>query len=338
MSRSTSLVFLRTLTAAGLGAACLLALSGCAAVEVRLGTRVYLSKTPVTSMQAKVAQGTGIAPGQKLPLIVSFTAPDDKVLMTEGAGKGKILWQDLTVTATVATVDKKGNVSLPRDPRISDGKVPHVVITAPSHPDLHAELDIPVNYDYNYSSTFSGSSGSSGLPGSDGIDGSSGMSGSIDPDNPSPGGSGSNGGSGSDGGSGGNGGDGPSVQVRVALKSETHPLLQIGVTAQAGHERLYLVDPQGGTLTVKSLGGPGGSGGKGGRGGRGGSGGMGSPPGSDGNSGLDGHDGFDGSAGSGGSIIVTYDPQVKAYLGAIKTSNPGGPAPVFREQPVAALW
>jgi hypothetical protein len=47
-------------------------------------------------MEAKVAQGTGIAPGQKLPLIVSFTAPDNKILVTEGAGKGKVLWQDPT--------------------------------------------------------------------------------------------------------------------------------------------------------------------------------------------------------------------------------------------------
>lgn len=56
----------------------------------------------------------------------------------------------------------------------------------------------------------------------------SGSPGSIDLNNPSAGGDGSNGGNGTDGQNGGPGGDGPLVQVRVALRSGTHPLLQIG--------------------------------------------------------------------------------------------------------------
>ena len=111
----------------------------------------------------------------------------------------------------------------------------------------------------------------------------------------------------------------------------------MSVTA-AGKQKLYLVDPQGGSLTVKADGGPGGSGGRGGRGGAGGSGGMGSPSGSSGMSGSDGRSGFDGSPGRGGSITVTYDPQVKPYLTTIGLSNKGGPPPVFKEAPVAALW
>src|SRR3984957_14002073 len=296
-----------------LAVASLLALTGCTAVKVKLGMRVYLAKTSVASIKASLPKGPAIAPGEKLALVAEFTQPDGTVLVTEGKGKGKVLWSDITVTPTVVTADRKGHVTLPRDPRVSDGKVAHVTITVPSHPDLRAELDIPITYDYNFTSDFSGSSGSSGLNGSDGSDGASGAMGSSDPNNPSPGGNGSNGTDGSNGQDGGNGGDAPPVEIRVALRSGAHPLLQVSVSA-AGKQRLYLVDPQGGALTVTANGGPGGSGGRGGRGGRGGSGGMGTPNGNSGRDGLDGRNGFDGSSGKGGSIIVTYDPQAKPFL------------------------
>ncbi|MGA8221828.1 MAG: hypothetical protein WB780_09270 [Candidatus Acidiferrales bacterium] len=299
--------------------------------------RIYLAKTPVTSMQASLPKGPAIAPGEKLGLVAQFTQPDGTILMTEGQGKGKVLWSDLVVTPTLVTADKKGNVTLPRDPRVSDGKTAHVSITVPSHPDLRAELDIPITYDFSFVSNFSGSRGSDGLNGTDGMDGSSGSMGSMDPNNPSAGGDGGNGTDGSNGQDGGNGGDAPPVQIRVTLRPGTHPLLQASVSA-AGKTRLYLVDPQGGALTVKADGGQGGSGGRGGRGGRGGSGGMGTPSGNSGRDGSDGRSGSDGSPGRGGSITVTYDPQVKAYLVAIHLSNQGGPPPVFKEGPVAPLW
>ncbi len=315
----------------------LLALTACTAVKVKLGMRIYLAKVTVTSMQAHLPNGPAISPGEKSPLVVQFTQPDGTILVTEGQGKGKVLWQDLTVTTTVVTANQKGIVSLVHDPRVSDGKTAHVTITAPSHPDLRAELDIPITYDYNFVSNFSGSRGSDGSNGSDGMAGSSGSLGSTDPNNPSAGGNGGNGTDGSNGGDGGNGGNAPAVQVRVTLRAGAHPLLQMSVTA-AGKQRLYLVDPQGGALTVKADGGAGGSGGRGGRGGQGGSGGIGSPSGSSGNAGSDGRNGFDGSPGRGGSITVTYDPQAKPYLNAIRLSNQGGPAPVFQEAPVAPLW
>ncbi|HEY5029575.1 MAG TPA: hypothetical protein VIK39_14280 [Candidatus Angelobacter sp.] len=194
--------FLQTLRSAasnGVGLAALLTLAGCSPVQVRLGMKVYLDKITVTSMEAKLANGTAIAPGEKLPLVVAFTQPDGQILMTEGVGHGKVLWKDLQVTASVVKASKKGIVSLPQDPRISDGKVAHIAITVPSHPDLHAEFDILVRYDQNYVTNFSGSSGSSGMNGSDGTDGSSGSMGSMDPDHPSAGGDGSDGGSGSNG-------------------------------------------------------------------------------------------------------------------------------------------
>ncbi len=316
---------------------CLLALNGCTSVKVKLGMRVYLAKTPIASIAVSMPNGPGIAPGEKSPLLVVVTGPNGKILQTEGAGHGKVLWKDLTVAPALVTTNKKGVVSLPRDPRISDGKLAHITITVPSHPDLRADLDIPVRYNYAFTSNFPGSSGSSGMNGSDGMAGSSGSMGSTDPANPSPGGNGGNGTDGSNGQDGGPGGDAPPVQVRVAFRAGPRPLLQVGVSA-AGHQKLYLVDPQGGSLTVKADGGSGGSGGRGGRGGSGGSGGIGTPSGSSGTSGSDGRNGFDGSPGRGGSITVTYDPQTKAYLAAIRLSNHGGPPPAFHEEPVAPLW
>jgi len=322
---------------AGLGMASLLALSGCAAIQVKLGMKVYLAKIPVTSIEVRQANDPGIGPGQKSSLIVEVTQPDGKILQTEGAGKGKVMWQDLVVTPTLVTVNKKGVITLAKDPRKSEGKLPTVIITAPSHPDLHAELDIPLRYDYKFVSNFFGSRGSSGTDGLSGQDGMSGSAGSDDPNNPSAGGNGSNGSSGGDGSDGGPGGNAPPVQVQVTLRPGSHPLLQAGVFA-AGHKRYYLVDPQGGSLTVKADGGSGGSGGRGGRGGSGGAGGSGSPSGMSGQDGSNGHDGSDGSPGRGGLITVTYDPQVKPYLGNLIFSSQNGPKPVLQQASVAPLW
>src|SRR6267378_3002691 len=75
-----------------LGLASLVALIGCTPLKVRLGWKVYLDKTPISSIQASLPKGPGIAPGEKSPLVVMLTAPDGKVLQTEGMGRGKVLW------------------------------------------------------------------------------------------------------------------------------------------------------------------------------------------------------------------------------------------------------
>jgi len=327
----------RVWAAAFLGVAMVILLSGCARIQVWTGARIELKKVPVTSMQASLPKGLRIAPGQKSPLVATFVDPNGKVFVTAGEGHGKVLWKDLTVTATVAKVNNKGVVSLSRDPRISDGKTPHVVITAPSHPGLQAELDIPVRYDWDFKASYHGSDGSNGFDGTNGTDGSTGTPGSMDPDHPSKGGDGGDGTNGGDGSNGSDGSDGPSVRVLVAVRTGSQPLLQVSVMAE-GKDSLFLVDPQGGSLSVSSTGGSGGSGGRGGRGGRGGSGGMGSPDGSSGRDGRDGSNGTSGSGGRGGSITVVYDPKVRTYLQVIRLSNPRGPTPVFREESVGALW
>lgn len=306
-------------------------------MKVRMGWKVYLAQTPVASIEASLPNNPGIAPGEKSPLVVKVTQPDGKILLTEGRGAGKVMWKELKVDATVVAVNQKGIASLPKDPRKSDGKLAHVTITVPSHPGIRADLDIPVRYDVKFSANFSGTPGSNGISGTDGLDGTSGTMGSIDPNNPSKGGDGGDGGNGGDGQDGGNGGDAPAVQIQVALRSGSHPLLQI-IVAAAGHQKHFLVDPQGGSLTVNADGGAAGSGGSGGRAGRGGSGGIGSPNGNSGHDGRSGFDGHSGSPGRGGSITVIYDPQAKPFLRAIHLSNQNGPAPVFKEETIAALW
>ena len=87
----------------------MLVLSGCASIQVHLGMKVYLDKTPLASMQASLPKGPGIGPGEKSPLVVTFTGPDGKVLTTEGQGQGKVMWKDVTVTATVVTANNKGS-------------------------------------------------------------------------------------------------------------------------------------------------------------------------------------------------------------------------------------
>lgn len=310
---------------------------GCSSMRVKMGWRVDLSKTPVSSIRASLPKGQAIAPGEKSPLVVSLTEPNGKVLFTEGQGAGKVMWKDIQVTATTVLADEKGNLSFPEDPRASYGKVGHVTLTVPGQPNLHAELDVPVRYDFAYVCDFSGSLGMSGMNGSDGRDGTGGTSGSMDPNNPSPGGNGSDGTNGDNGKDGDPGGSAPPVDVRITLEPGMHPLLQVSVSAP-GHRRLYLVDPRGGSLTVKADGGPGGSGGRGGRGGRGGSGGIGSPNGHDGSNGLDGRSGWDGPRGKGGLITVTYDPQVRPFLSALHLSSRNGPAPLYKEAPVSPVW
>jgi hypothetical protein len=271
-------------------------------------------------------------------LVATATQPGGKVLLTEGQGKGKIQWKDLKVTTSIVTADRKGNISLSKDPRVSDEKVGHVTVTIPSQPAvMAAELDVPFRYDVAFVSNFSAKAGPSGNNGLDGTNGINGSNGSIDLNNPSPGGNGTNGTDGSNGQDGGPGGDAPPVQVRMTLQPGSHPLIQASVSA-SGHRRLYLVDPQGGSLTVKADGGPGGSGGRGGRGGQGGAGGSGQPSGNSGSNGSDGRNGSDGPMGRGGSITVTYDPEAKPYLSVLHLSSKNGPRPVFVQQPVDPLW
>jgi hypothetical protein len=83
----------------------LLALTGCSAIQVKLGLRVSLPKTPVASIEASLPTNPGIAPGQKNPLVVEVTQPDGKVLVTSGPASPRGATADpVRMGGTVATV------------------------------------------------------------------------------------------------------------------------------------------------------------------------------------------------------------------------------------------
>lgn len=317
----------------------LLASLGCAKIQTWMGLRIPLEKVPVVSLQTTLAEGNGMAPGDKGHLVVTVQASDARMLVTEGVGGGKVMWSDLRLEATVATVSEKGVVELAEDPRTSDGKDIHITVTVPSHPEVRTELEIPLRYDRAFTCKYLGRVGTSGMDGIGGIDGMLGSIGSSDLSNPQSGGNGGDGTEGGDGQDGAPGGDGPAVHLWITSRPGDPTLLQVKVQGDRAPE-YFLVDPGGGSITLTSSGGRGGAGGRGGRGGQGGMGGTGWPPGNSGLSGRNGRDGMDGFAGHEGPITVTYDPSVEPWLAVIRCS--GGearrPVPVFVKDPVAPLW
>jgi hypothetical protein len=315
-----------------------LLLAGCTQLKVKMGMRMNVATLPVNSMNVELAKTEGVAPGQKASLVVTFAAPGGKTWKTEGAGGGPIMWQDLTVTPTIVAYSNDGTVRLPVDPRLSDGRAGHVVVTLAGHADLRAETDIPVRYDQKYYADFSGSNGPSGTSGQNGLDGSRGSDGSFDPQHPTAGGNGGDGGNGSDGQDGWAGGDARDVLIRLVSHPGDGKLIEASVQPEGGKETFYLIDPNGGSLSVSADGGRGGTGGKGGSAGRGGSGGSGSPMGMSGHDGLSGRNGSDGQSGRAGKITVIYNPDVAANLKVLHLSNFGGPKPVFTSVNLDPLW
>ena len=321
------------------------ALSGCETIMVWTGARMRLDDIPLQSIAATMPGNGGLAPGAKARLSVVATTTDGRTLATVGTGDGKVLLDSYVFDGSLVTVDADGNVRLPADPRLTEGRTPHVRIHAAGQATPVADLDIPIRYDIPYSATYAGRSGFDGLPGLDGMDGADGSAGSYDPSSPSAGGDGGDGSDGANGADGDDGGDGPDVHVTIALapgSADTHPLLHVHATA-SGADRYFIVDPAGGSLTLDVRGGAAGSGGAGGRGGRAGNGGSGQPSGMSGSAGQAGWRGHDGRAGGAGSVSVAVDPAAARYLDRFHFANRDGrggtgPAPVVTVGPVPAPW
>jgi hypothetical protein len=319
----------------------MLSLVGCGSLGVALGLRTRLDKLPITAVSAALYPRPGLSPGKSGRLILVATGSDGKKWTTVGPGHGKVLFDSFTFDSTVVKVNGRGTVSLPADPRVSDGKAAHVHVVVVGHPDVVADLDVPLQYNVAFAGHFSGNSGMDGFDGTDGLAGIDGTPGSMDPANPQAGGNGSDGSSGGDGANGSDGSPGETVHLWVTLQPGPTPLIQVRAVGSS-HEQFFLIDPNGGSLSIDTDGGAGGRGGRGGTGGRGGSGGIGSPSGSSGNSGRDGQDGQPGSDGAPGKIIVTIDPSAQPYLNRLHFSNRGrgyaAPAPEIHTESVSALW
>jgi hypothetical protein len=321
-------------------------LSGCTSIELTLGLRTRLDRVPVSSLSAYLSPGPTLAPGQSARLIIVATTTDGKQLLTVGAGHGEVVFDSFDFSASLVTADRDGVVTVPADPRITDGHTPRIRVLVKGHPGVWTDVQVPLRYDIAYRANFSGQAGASGFDGLDGLDGMSGSSGSIDLNNPSPGGNGTDGSDGGNGGDGSPGQPGEAVHVWLTVapsgEADAPPRLQARV-AGSTHEQFYLIDPAGGSLEVDANGGPGGGGGRGGRGGRGGAGGSGWPSGMAGHDGLSGHDGLRGAPGAAGTILVSVDPEADVYLDHLRLSNRDGdgrqgPAAVVRVEPVPALW
>lgn len=327
-----------------LGSGCLvaavLALVGCDTLGVALGTRLRLTDIPIRSLSVSLSPQPGLSPGAEGQLVVVATAADGRQLVTVGTEGGKVLFDSFTIEASLVSVNGRGVVGLPSDPRISEARTPHVRVRVVGQPAVVGDLDIPVRHDTRFTARFAGEPGADGKKGRDGERGSDGASGSLDPDGSSRGGNGADGSAGSDGERGGDGGPGPMVRIWIGMAPADPPRLRVRVVAD-DQERFFLIDPQGGSLWVESNGGPGGSGGDGGRGGPGGSGGSGVPAGMSGFSGMDGSRGWSGSDGPPGRIVVRVDPLAQSYLDRFLFSSQGrgrATVPEIRVEPVGALW
>ena len=101
-------------------------LAGCDTLGVALGLRMRLDKTPVTQLTASLTPDASLAPGGHGALVLTATTADGTAYTTEGAGRGRVIFGSFTFTPVVVTV-KDGTVSLPADPRQSDGRTPHLV-------------------------------------------------------------------------------------------------------------------------------------------------------------------------------------------------------------------
>jgi len=321
--------------------AAVMLLGGCGSVGVALGMRTRLDKLPVTAVSAKLSPQASLTPGKSGRLVLVASGADGKTWTTVGADHGDVLFDSYKLDSTVVKVNANGYVALPADPRLSSGKSARVHITVVGHPDVQTDLDIPVKYNAAYVAHFPGASGNDGMSGIDGIAGSDGVAGSASPTNPQAGGTGGNGQDGSPGGNGTDGWPGQTVHVSVTLQPGPTPLIQVRAKGDRD-EQFFLIDPEGGSLSIDAFGGEGGRGGTGGRGGRGGSGGIGSPSGMAGNSGLDGSDGQPGSDGKPGKIIVTIDPAAEAFRDklhfATRRGAGAGAGAEFHTESVPPLW
>ncbi len=242
-------------------------LAGCTQMKIDTGMRMNVATLPLNQMKVHLAKPQGVAPGQKASLIVTFAGPNGQTWSTEGAGRGAIMWEDLTITSTVVACNNDGTVSLSDDPRLSDGKIGHVVVTLAFNQALRAETDIPVRYDVKYYANFNGSDRLTG--------------------------------------------NAPSVLVRLVMHPGDRRMIEAAVQPAGDKEKFYLIDPDGGSLSVSADGG------------------------------CIVRDCTDRSGrafGRAGAITVIYDPSVAPYLSVVQLSNLGGPEPVFISQRLDPLW
>ncbi|HET6991804.1 MAG TPA: collagen-like protein, partial [Bacteroidia bacterium] len=258
---------------------------------------------------------------------------DGSEMLTKGLSQGKVKWGNYIVNVVGGTFND-GDVTINDDPRkIKDYKI---IVTAKLLFDSSKTqtMEFVLDFKANYTADFSGRQGDDAAWASKGQSGATGSNNSK-----GDGGPGQKGQRGEDGRKGGNGQNGDAVDVYVSAFPDASgkTMLRVYVKSRSSsREGFYIVNPDGGSITILARGGRGGQGGHGGDGGGGGYGGNGHSRGGDsgdtfygtGGTGGDGGDGGNGGdggdGGNGGSITIFVDPSASAYVSVIKFDTSGG--------------
>ena len=241
------------------------------------------------------------------------------------------LEDDFLVTVNGGYI-QRGNFIIYDDPFKIDNHTVSFQACLTTNASINNTFELVMDYRDNYKRTISSFSGSSGFFGSDG----------------SSGGTGQNGGHGGHGRRGEDGDRGPDLNLFADVYFDTiinEELMYVRVeNMRTNQVHNYLINTDGGDLTIASRGGDGGSGGNGGRGGNGGNGRDGEyryyqekindstyvtkkeqlPGGNGGHGGCGGDGGDGGYGGDGGDLYIHYTSYAKPYLYLINArSIPG---------------
>ena len=229
---------------------------GVALLALCTGCVTYrLDDVPLIDVSLRLAEGTRVCPGAQPQLILSVVTADAKRLVTRGAGGGTLDFGAFHLESSLGSV-RDGRLHVPDDPRGIQVASLTVRATPLGHSRQAVTLDVPIHYACRFVAELSGRGGDSG------IDGDAGQGG----------GNAADGARGQDGQDGARGMDarGVEVQVRAVRRPGTaHPLAELSVHRN-NEERVSVVDPRGGELTIRATGGGGGAGGAGGAGANGG--------------------------------------------------------------------
>ncbi len=275
-----------------------------------------------------------VAPGGSFRVGATVILDDGKEMKTKGLNDGKVRWGNFIVKVTGGSFND-GDVNIYSDPRKVPGYKITVVIKPVTDSSIIKTIELPLTFKANYNASFNGRDGDMGKNGDKGEQGRTGSN-----DSKGSGGRGTDGRDGQTGGNGGRGEPGQAVDVYLTAFKDATGKTMLKVYAKSrstDKERFFIVDPEGGSVTINARGGKGGNGGRGGDGGAGGGGGTGHQyggsagtdsrygSGGDGGNGGYGADGGDGGeGGSGGTITIFVDPSAASYVGTIKYDVSGG--------------
>ena len=248
------------------------------------------------------AEGLTLCPGERTPIVVRARQTNGRLRTTDGRRRDRLRWDDVVVRMNERNFED-GRIWLPQDPRESLNAEYTLEVFLVDRPEMAVTTTVRPRYDCRYVADFSGQPGESGentaLFQRSGWDGD-------------------------DGGHGGPGGE--AAAYVNAMEHNGSTLLQVRVTGTRNGQplnRCYLLDPDGGSLTVNVSGGPGGTGGSGNDG----------EDGDDadvndngeqgwGEDGENGGDGGDGGAGGQGWVVL--DPAVEKYADRFHVDARGG--------------